>query len=171
MSLNTSNILLNPLPELQQAFSNNSFGIDSYRLRAEECYPSTPAEIELVRKEVEKNGGGVGGISERVVGRGWMKLLDEEGQGWVRLDRSGWTIESATGQPPLLSKIGKTYESLETLLIDTSRAYAEAMNKEIWKRFEGHPGLQEDPHEQDEGEAAKENGQVDEGDDTGKNEG
>ncbi|OCF38334.1 hypothetical protein I317_07900 [Kwoniella heveanensis CBS 569] len=33
------------------------------------------------------------------------------------------------------SKLGRTYESLEALMIDISPAYSSAMNEEIWKRF------------------------------------
>ncbi|WVQ83034.1 hypothetical protein IAT38_005172 [Cryptococcus sp. DSM 104549] len=134
----TSNILLNPLSELTAALASSSFGIlppPTSRPLEEVCFPLTPEDLKSVEEESRR----IRGISERVVGRAKVGLLAGEGEVVVKLDRSGWTIEQAQGGPELKAKLGRTYESLETLLIDASKAYVEAMNKEIWKRFEGHP--------------------------------
>ncbi|KAK8858703.1 hypothetical protein IAR55_002932 [Kwoniella newhampshirensis] len=148
--LSNNNILLDPIPELRQAFTTNSFGLDSFAVNETDSFPRTKKEVEQVLKELRVSGGDVLGVEMekkmemelkmKIVGRGWVKLLGGEGEGVVRLDKGGWTLESSTGSLPP-SKIGKTYESLETLLIDVSPAYVRAMNDEIWKRFEGHPAL------------------------------
>ncbi|KIR42930.1 hypothetical protein I307_05097 [Cryptococcus deuterogattii 99/473] len=53
-------------------------------------------------------------------------------------------IETADGERHVTNKIGTTYESMESLLISVSKKYVEAMNKEVWKRFENHPQVIEE---------------------------
>ncbi|OWZ32306.1 hypothetical protein C347_03001 [Cryptococcus neoformans AD2-60a] len=137
-SLTSDSILLNPLPEIIAALTSSSFGIlpapDSQPL-LEQTFPRTAEELKSVQEESNRSRK----MSERVVGMCRVGLLDGEGHVVIRLDRAGWTIETADGERHVTNKIGTTYESMESLLISASRKYVEAMNREIWKRFEGHP--------------------------------
>ncbi|WWC62729.1 uncharacterized protein I303_105326 [Kwoniella dejecticola CBS 10117] len=131
MSSPNINILLNPIPEVRAALSSNAFGISSSRIIEETSFPITAEDVESVKRESSSSGV----TSTRVVGRMQIRLLSEEGTIGVKLDRSGWTLESADESSSMRAKIDTTYESLETLLIDISPAYVKAMNDEIWKRF------------------------------------
>ncbi|WWC70898.1 uncharacterized protein I206_104850 [Kwoniella pini CBS 10737] len=132
MSISNTNILLNPLPEIQAALSSNSFGLKSSEIIKDNSFPITAEDVESVKKELTSTGV----TSIRVVGRTSINLLGEEGKIGIKLDRSGWTLEFIERSDTLINdKINKTYESLETLLIDLSPAYVKAMNDEIWKRF------------------------------------
>ncbi|KAE8538896.1 hypothetical protein D1P53_005264 [Cryptococcus gattii VGV] len=143
MAFTSDCILLDPLPEINAALSSSSFGIlpapDSQPL-LEQTFPRTAEELKSVREESDRSHE----ISERVVGMCRIGLLDGEGHVVVRLDRGGWTIETADGERHVTNKIGTTYESMESLLISASKKYVEAMNKEIWKRFENHPQVIEE---------------------------
>ncbi|KAL0255802.1 hypothetical protein I308_100611 [Cryptococcus tetragattii IND107] len=143
MAFTSDCILLDPLPEINAALSSSSFGIlpapDSQPL-LEQTFPRTAEELKSVREESDRSHE----ISERVVGMCRVGLLDGEGHVLVRLDRAGWTIETADGERHVTNKIGTTYESMESLLISASKKYVEAMNKEIWKRFENHPQVTEE---------------------------
>ncbi|WRT67911.1 uncharacterized protein IL334_004885 [Kwoniella shivajii] len=127
----THNILLDPLPEIRAALSSNSFGVSGSKVIEEKSFPRTEEELISVKDETRSTGI----TPSRVVGRAEIVLKDEEGIVSLRLDRSGWTIDSAEGSNELSQKVNKTYESLETLLIDISESYVQAMNQEIWKRF------------------------------------
>ncbi|WVF69122.1 hypothetical protein IAT40_003896 [Kwoniella sp. CBS 6097] len=215
------NILLNPLYELRQTLASIAFGITSSRILLNQSFPISESDLDSVRKESKV----LGRTSERVVGRAEIDCKDHEGVVvGVKLDASGWTIESirssasnststkavastpepqlsslpipaqlqadqpetttttATAEPSLPSwmrhtsasvsssgapnpdsasvpvipsdttstststmpmknqdKIGRTYETLEALMIDISPAYSVAMNDEIWKRFGMNP--------------------------------
>ncbi|ODN81838.1 hypothetical protein L202_02201 [Cryptococcus amylolentus CBS 6039] len=142
-----TNVLLNPLPELISALASNAFGIrpgpDSGVVE-EATWPRTEEDVKLIRARLGRNGlleekDG----EEKVRGKVKVGLIGGEGDLVVVLDQRGWTIESAQGPASTTSKIGTTYESLETLLIATSKSYAEAMNQEIWKRFEGFTGRED----------------------------
>ncbi|WVR06472.1 hypothetical protein IAU60_003503 [Kwoniella sp. DSM 27419] len=129
--MSSENILLNPLPELRAALASTSFGTASYTVLEDRSFPLTEEDLKTVRDESRKSGT----TSVRVVACADVVLKKDEGQVRVRVDRRGWTVEQATGSQEVTSRQGRTYESLETLLIDVSRAYTEAMNDEIWKRF------------------------------------
>ncbi|WWD05009.1 hypothetical protein V865_003080 [Kwoniella europaea PYCC6329] len=141
MSPPSSNILLDPIPEIRAALKSNSFGISSSHIIEENSFPLTQQDLESVKDESRSTG--TTGV--RVVGRAEFQLLGEEGKVGVRLDRSGWTVETIRESSPsqIHQKLNKTYESLESLLIDISESYVREMNNEIWKRF----GM--DKHEDD----------------------
>ncbi|WVW84825.1 hypothetical protein I302_106860 [Kwoniella bestiolae CBS 10118] len=131
-SLPSSNILLNPLPEIRAALKSNSFGISSSRIIEDNSFPITQQDLESVKDEIRSTGM----TSPRVVGRADIMLRQGEGMVGVRLDRSGWTVESIQkATPQIHPKLDRTYESLESLLIDLSPSYVKEMNNEIWKRF------------------------------------
>ncbi|WWC88515.1 uncharacterized protein L201_003426 [Kwoniella dendrophila CBS 6074] len=132
MSHSSDNILLDPLPEIRAALKSNEFGISSSSIDEASSFPITNEDLDLVQKESRSTGT----TSQKVVGKAQIVLLDSEGIIGIRLDRSGWTVEFIEkGSSSITSKIHKTYESLETLLIDISPSYGKAMNDEIWKRF------------------------------------
>ncbi|WVQ73266.1 hypothetical protein IAR50_002834 [Cryptococcus sp. DSM 104548] len=142
-----TNILLNPLPELSSALASNAFGIrpgPHSGIVEADTWPRTDEDFKLVKARL-----GPDGLlketegEQRVRGTVRVGLVGGEGDLVVVLDQRGWTIDSAQGPPPTTSKIGTTYESLETLLIATSKSYVEAMNQEIWKRFEGFQGRED----------------------------
>ncbi|WVQ96613.1 hypothetical protein IAU59_003718 [Kwoniella sp. CBS 9459] len=59
------------------------------------------------------------------------------------------TTTTTTAATANRSKIGRTYESLEALMIDISPAYSGAMNDEIWKRFGMSQGYQHGEEDDD----------------------
>ena len=83
----SSNILLDPIPELTQALKTNSFGISSSEVILEQSFPHTPEDKASVREESSKTGK----TSERVVARARIGLL-EGGEIEVVLDQRGYTV-------------------------------------------------------------------------------
>ncbi|KAK6908051.1 hypothetical protein I203_102052 [Kwoniella mangroviensis CBS 8507] len=145
MSPPSTNILLDPIPEIRAALKSNSFGISSSRIIEESSFPVTRQDLESIKDESRSTGT----TSVRVVGRAEFQLLGEEGKVGVRLDRSGWTVETIqeSSSSQIHQKLNKTYESLESLLIDISELYVREMNNEIWKRF-GMDKHEDDQHQE-----------------------
>ncbi|OCF72797.1 hypothetical protein I204_06026 [Kwoniella mangroviensis CBS 8886] len=181
MSPPSTNILLDPIPEIRAALKSNSFGISSSRIIEESSFPVTRQDLESIKDESRSTGT----TSVRVVGRAEFQLLGEEGKVGVRLDRSGWTVTSVfcgtytssdgcvlgymtviakvfpayvhstlqvetiqeSSSSQIHQKLNKTYESLESLLIDISELYVREMNNEIWKRF-GMDKHEDDQHQE-----------------------
>nr|ODN85390.1 hypothetical protein L203_05006 [Cryptococcus depauperatus CBS 7841] len=147
--LSSQNILLNPLSEIVQALQTNSFGIlpePHSQPLVDQTFPIAKEDMEKVKQVMSQTQGHRLVENQNIIGKCKVGLLDKTVL-VIRLDQSGWNgpeqLESIENNEKIQDKLGNTYESLETLLIDVSPEYVEAMNKEIWKRFEGHAQLAE----------------------------
>ena len=87
----SSNILLDPIPELTEVLRTNAFGIlPSSHVIIEISFPNTEEDKASIREESAKSGL----TSERVVARAKIGLL-EGGEIEVTLDRRGYTVSQA----------------------------------------------------------------------------
>lgn len=84
-----SNILLDPIPELETAIRNNAFGINasSSRVLLESSFPNTPEDKQRIASESQRDGSTKG----EVVAKAEIGLL-EGGIAEVVLDRRGYTV-------------------------------------------------------------------------------
>nr|ODN89845.1 LOW QUALITY PROTEIN: hypothetical protein L204_06122 [Cryptococcus depauperatus CBS 7855] len=160
--LSSQNILLNPLSEIVQALQTNSFGIlpePHSQPLVDQTFPIAKEDMEKVKQVISQTQDHRPVENQNIIGKCKVGLLDKTVL-VIRLDQSGWNsfspilstcndtkgpeqLESIENNEKIQDKLGNIYESLETLLIDVSPEYVEAMNKEIWKRFEGHAQLAE----------------------------
>ncbi|ORX37277.1 hypothetical protein BD324DRAFT_625528 [Kockovaella imperatae] len=145
----SSNILTDPIPELEQALKTNLFGIQpSSHVMLDRSFPHTAEDKAAIVEESKKTGR----TSDRAVARARIMLLDGGGIGEMEvvLDQRGYTVERISDAASNLhTYLQQTYESLETLLIAVSPAYVQAMTMEVSKRFEGFSGRPENSTEED----------------------
>lgn len=88
----TSNILTDPVPELEAALKNNLWGIDASEssVLISRSFPITAEDKEAVRAESSK----LGRTSERVVGKLRVITL-ERSDLEITLDQRGYTVSSS----------------------------------------------------------------------------
>ena len=151
MSSLTSNLLMDPIEELQQVLSINSFGLapsPATQILLENSFPITDEDKVTVAQEAVQKGV----TDSRVKCRAKVGLLEGDILE-VSLDSRGYTVgsvkslansadeqlESATSTTNRTYPVA-TYESLEAMLIGLSPAYVEAMTREITRRFEMEAG-------------------------------
>ncbi|KAK4684983.1 hypothetical protein P7C73_g5182, partial [Tremellales sp. Uapishka_1] len=125
-----THLLLDPVTELSTSLSLNAFGLKTYVVLTDQSYPFTDADKATVLQDAMQTGA----VAKEIRAKGRIEVL-EGGEVGLELDMRGWTIESATGAPS--PYLGKTYESLEAMLIEISPGYMEAMQLEVMRRFEG----------------------------------
>ena len=92
----SSNILLDPIPELAEALRTNAFGIlPTSHIVIESSFPNTEEDKASVREESAKTGQ----TSARAVARAKIGLL-KEGEIEVTLDKRGYTVSSSRSLRP-----------------------------------------------------------------------
>ncbi|CAK9780665.1 hypothetical protein CC85DRAFT_330278 [Cutaneotrichosporon oleaginosum] len=145
-----SNILEDPIGELEAAIRAHAFGIDPLsHVLVGQSYPRTNAERIAVASEARSNKQ----TPESVRARAKVVLLENEGEAEIVLDQRGYTIESTTATTDLTAR---TFESFDALLIALSPAYVRAMNAAVAARFaEGVPERRYHSHEDEDEEEPK----------------
>jgi len=152
-----SDILLDPIPELESALRTNAFGINPSTSRVIHCssFPITPEDKQRIASDSASSGT----TGTEVVAAAEIGLL-EGGIAQITLDRRGYTVRPPSRANSSVLELGiwvwayvdqlenvintdgktfpsTTYESLEAMLIAVSPGYVEAIGREVGNRFEG----------------------------------
>lgn len=86
--MSTSNLLLEPVPELTIALRNNAWGIKpESTVLVTECFPVTSEDLESVKDEAKQKGGS----SSRVKGKARVVTLEGDSL-TVVLGQGGFTV-------------------------------------------------------------------------------